>query len=240
MGMSFRRVVAVSADKVVMCFSRADGAACKMAAGMASSQASEQRMAALEGAAAPGLLPSMAWGEVRFLDNARPTGRIELERLGTDRFVVCFERLPATAIEGSPPPASGKMVVCSLGLVEEAVGQSGAGDFELRPFEEALELGRGRLVAVSVLEAGRRFAVCHHVDDGINGEAVPAAGTPAAPVAPGRGVLSGVGGRKSTSCRWAEVSVRDDGGQGAGPSFQWTKDVALEVFRQDQGLVAGN
>merc|ERR1740123_1916608 len=233
--MSFRRVVALSEDHVAMCFSRADGAACKVAAGFAQHPTAAPEGAAISAASLSSLSSPLAWGEPRFLDSARPTGRIEVERLGSDRFVVCFERLPAGAAQGAPVPAVGKMVVCSLGLVETAGAESGS-SILLQPFEEALELGAGKLVAVSVLEAGRRFAVCHHVEDGHNGEVVAAAGTPAAAVAPGIGVLAHMHGR-ATSCRWAEVALQEGGGSGGGPSLQWTDDVALEVFRQDDGPV---
>lgn len=247
MGMSSRKVLAVTADHVVMCYSRVDGAACKLAAGVAGSGPFVAPSAAAPGAAPdeaaghpqtqqqggglnfsmPGLLPAMAWAEPQFLDAGRPVDRIEAERLAADRFVVCFERLPIAAPEDSTGTSSARSVACSLGLVERSEPAADAAAdaeaaFVLRPFAEKLELGPGRLVAVSVLEAGRRLAVCHQAQ---------AAGD--APHA--MGILAGAG-RMAASCSWAEVSVEGEGT----PRLKWTDDVALEVFGQSDGPIAGN
>merc|ERR1740123_1035913 len=51
--MSFRRVVALSDDHVAMCFSRADGAACKVAAGFAQHPTAAPEGAAISAASLP-------------------------------------------------------------------------------------------------------------------------------------------------------------------------------------------
>jgi len=307
MGMSFRRVLALTLDRAVMCYSRWDGAACR-AAGSAShisatidrSQLSasnvsrhiagasaepgqaaasdnghpassdaaehgdssptdtvsaEHGQPTAERSSSPGddvsaehaepavdsgsssmpatsgaLLSPLAWGEPQVLD-ASPTNRIEAERLSDDRFIVCFEHSPAPSEEARAESMEW-MVSCRLGLVRPTSNpgtgsQQEAGQgVRLEPLSSALDLGPGRLVAVSVLEAGRRFAVCQQGHARAGAQAATA-------------TESALGvGRMSTSCRWAEV-VEASGAEQAVPSLRWSDDAALKVFSSsDAGTVA--
>merc|ERR1740123_2677905 len=58
--MSFRRVIALSEDHVAMCFTRADGAACKVAAGFAQHPKAAPEVAASSAASLSALSSPLA------------------------------------------------------------------------------------------------------------------------------------------------------------------------------------
>jgi len=191
MGMTVRQVLALSDRRVVLCYARPQDGGCRLADN-GPSPTSDGAVAQQD----PRLLPPMPWGATQ-LFHGGPTSRVELERLDSGHFVVCFER-----------QAEGR-VACNIGSVEEEGGPAEAGEAggsTLRPFGEALELGTGRLVSVSVTAAGRRFAVCRHV---------PAAASDALQAAEQRASRS-----DPVACRWAEVP----GGPAALATPRWTEE----------------
>lgn len=222
MAMSARRVFALTSEHVVMCYARKDIAACKFARNSADSHALLQGdgQVSLDRAATntttvaqePLLLPPLMWSEPQRFDGGQPVGRVEAERLTNDRFVVCFERL-SVASPGTTLNAAGGLLACTLGHVEVAadgstvLGQAG----HVKPFAAAIELGHGSLIAISVVEAGRRFAVCHR-DTGIDG--------------------------LGATCCWLQVQLGDGVGDGSA-LLRRTDDAELQVFSTESAHASG-
>lgn len=174
-GMTSRQVLALGQHCVVLCFSREDGGGCQCARpiqtnrtangtaightnGTANGAASETPNTIANGTADSLLIedsrlpPPLPWGSVQLFQGAIPTGHLEVERLSSGRFLVCFER----AEEGT--------TACSVGVVED-------GDHceTLSTFGAPLVLGLGRLVSVTVLSS-RRFAVCQRTGISTNSQ----------------------------------------------------------------------
>jgi len=208
LGMSSRKVFALTSDLVVMCYARVDGGGCKVAAGAFNSTAHNRGQIAESSRNAsdassiardPRLLPSLPWGDPRLFEDGGNVTRIEAERLAKDRFVVCFQRSDAHRQQS---------IACSVGILTvEAPELEGSEEvLRLQEFGQPLELGFGHLIAVSVIEAGKRFAVCHRDHKAV------AKSNPMA-----------------MACNWAEVHVAEDAA-GSGAVLHWTDDTALEIL----------
>jgi len=247
MSMSTRRVFALTPDRVVMCYAQERGGACKIASGplddspLDSARSKAARPAAAAAAPAPAfsllasngssapvdpevfhhpnLLPAIPWGQEWRFESGSPVVRIEAERLAEDRFVVCFQRrhggsAKAGAAEG------GHSIACGVGFADAAGGsdaEATRSGRQILPSGGILELGAGRLISVSVLEAGKRFAVCHR-DAGSERRA---SATPTA------GVAAHIA--QALSCRWAEAHVTAVEGHPREADLRWASDAALEV-----------
>lgn len=224
LGMSARKVLALTGDMVVMCYARADGGGCKAAASAFNGTFHDQARAAESSSNATGtisiardprLLPGLPWGAQQLFHAGGSVTRVEAERLASDRFVVCFQRSDA---DGQ------SIIACNVGVIA-AIAESLDGQEavpQLLEFGKPLEMGPGSLVAVSVLEAGKSFAVCHR--------ALPADGVHPLASNSGHSGSGGSGGSHpmTFACNWAEVHVTEIGA-GLDVSLAWTDDVALEV-----------
>eukprot|EP00928_Gymnodinium_smaydae_P068526 TRINITY_DN51693_c0_g1_i1.p1 TRINITY_DN51693_c0_g1~~TRINITY_DN51693_c0_g1_i1.p1 ORF type:complete len:259 (+),score=61.61 TRINITY_DN51693_c0_g1_i1:59-835(+) len=204
MRMRARKMLALTKDRIVMCFAHPEVSSCRTAevpvvkpskaqTPEAKTQAVLQALTAADFAtaeAAGQLLPAVPWHEARVFEEPG-ADRLEVERLGDDRFVVCFER------------SSDRRIACGIGLLENG---------RLAPFAAPLALGHGRLVSISVSAAGRRFAVCAQLGQKKT-EGNETVDTLEGSVA--RSITS-------TSCKWAQNG-------GSGTAVKWTNDQISSV-----------
>lgn len=215
MSMNIRRVVALSSGRVVLCYARLGGSGCRFAvvgseaAAAGASELVDEAAAAESRSSAdighdPRLLPALFWRPPRVFDRSAVI-RVEAERLTRDSFVVCFERNGSSGVGGGS--------ACSLGIIRAGLG----GEEELAPLTDPAETDADHLVAVQVLEAGRRFGVCHRDPNGQE---------------------SRLG--KALLCRWGEVHRTEDA-SGAGVaehSMTWAAGSPLKVVLGTNPAVA--
>eukprot|EP00403_Amphidinium_massartii_P045060 CAMPEP_0178462624 /NCGR_PEP_ID=MMETSP0689_2-20121128/49918_1 /TAXON_ID=160604 /ORGANISM="Amphidinium massartii, Strain CS-259" /LENGTH=266 /DNA_ID=CAMNT_0020089491 /DNA_START=100 /DNA_END=900 /DNA_ORIENTATION=+ len=128
--MTVRRVLALSADFVVMCFARSAGTGACRVGGLAANPSPQARSG----------LPEMQWG-VDFLFSFRgPFIRVEAERLTSSRLAVCFER------------RDDAQIACAIGDAE----RKDSGEI----FGPVSELGQGRLISMSAVGGGSKLSAC--------------------------------------------------------------------------------
>lgn len=211
-GMTARRLISISPECVVMCYSRRDGGGCQVAkvtiavespnviipvedvdsvaATAVESPNGVTTVDDVDSVAASTkddrLPPPLPWGQPEMFLDRTPVGNVQLERMSKTRFVVCFDR-----------PARGTSV-CHVGVVKNA--DEGADGLVLIPFGDALDLGTGRLVSVTPVRASR-FAACNR----------PGATT-------GISTESEENGQIQVSCRFAEIHEVSNGN---GAELRW-------------------
>jgi hypothetical protein len=145
MRMTKRKVFALNTEKVVMCYTDPDvGGACRAANATAQKEQQATAPSSDSSASNTSLLPPLPWGTHKVFLEGR-IGHIEISRLNSNRFVVCFERIADSAI------------VCSLGFVYGA----GVGSDLQCTFGNSLSLGFGSLISVTPASAGQQLVACH-------------------------------------------------------------------------------